>query len=290
MISIIILTYNDECQIANCLNSLKGLSDDIVVVDSFSSDGTEQICTAAGARFVQNTFVNQAIQFNWALDNVALKYDWVLRLDSDEIVPEKLGEEMLARVGREEGIRAYALNRRMIWMGRWLRHGRMYPHYIVRLFQRGFARYEERTEEHLIVNGATANMRNDFLEDNKKNLLDYFTEKHLATARGELQESLAAEKSVVDSGAGQAVKGKLFGNKVERTRWLKEKTYARTPIFIRPFAYFFYRYFVCLGFLDGIPGFIWHVLQGFWYRFYIDAKLWEHRNLPYSDPFDYRKS
>ena len=286
MISIIILTYDDECQIGNCLESIKGLSDDIVIIDSFSNDATESICKAAGARFLQNPFVNQAIQFNWALDNVALKHDWVLRLDSDEIVPEKLGQEMLMRVGQDSGIRAYSLNRRMIWMGRWLKYGRMYPHYIVRLFQKGFARYEERTEEHLIVDGETGRMQNDFLEDNKKNNLDYFTEKHLATARGELHEALAAKSGSKLSEV--AVEGKPFGDKIQRTRWFKERVYARTPLFVRPFAYFFYRYFICLGFLDGAPGFMWHVLQGFWYRFYIDSKLWEAGQTPYPDAFDYR--
>jgi glycosyltransferase involved in cell wall biosynthesis len=285
MISIVILTYNDECQIANCLSSVRALSDDIVVIDSFSNDRTEEICVAAGAKFVQNPFVNQAIQFNWALDNVPLKYDWVLRLDSDEIVPAGLANEMRERVGKDAGVRAYALNRRMIWMGRWLKHGRMYPHYIVRLFQKGYARYEERTEEHLIVTGATARMTNDFLEDNKKNYLDYFTEKHLSTARGELAEALSAPAEAATDEL--AVDGKLFGTKVERTRWLKEHVYAGTPLFVRPFAYFAYRYFLCLGFLDGVPGLIWHILQGFWYRFYIDAKLWEARKAPYAEPFDY---
>ena len=276
MISIILLTYEDEVQIANCLESVTGLSDDIVVVDSFSKDRTLELCRQYGARIYQNPFINQAIQFNWALDNIELKHDWVLRLDSDEVVPNRLKAEMLDRVGKERGVNAYYLNRRMYWMGRWLRYGRMYPHYIVRLFRKGYARYEEKTEEHLIVDGATAYMRADFLEDNKKNVLDYFTEKHLATARGELKETLDMDVGT-DAGA-PAIEPKLFGAKVHRTRWLKQKVYARTPLFMRPFLYFFYRYFLCLGFLDGVPGLIFHILQGFWYRFYIDAKVYEERS------------
>ena len=273
MISIILLTYEDEVQIKNCLQSVADLSDDIVVVDSFSKDRTTAICKQYGARVYQNPFVNQAIQFNWALDNIDLKYNWVLRLDSDEMVPNRLKAEMNDRVGKEPGVNAYYMNRRMYWMGRWLRHGRMYPHYIVRLFRKGQARYEEKTEEHLIVNGATGYLKSDFLEDNRKNHLDYFTEKHLATARGELMEIL--EKNPDADAATPSIEPKLFGVKVHRTRWLKEKVYARTPLFVRPFLYFFYRYFFCLGFLDGVPGLIFHVLQGFWYRFYIDAKVYE---------------
>lgn len=286
MISIVILTYNDECQIANTLGSLDGLSNDIVIVDSFSTDKTIQICEQYNCRIYQNPFINQAIQFNWALENIELKNDWILRLDSDEMVPDKLKREILERTGKDEGVSAYALNRRMYWMGQWLRHGRMYPHYIVRLFKKGKARYEERTEEHLIVVGQIARMENDFLEDNKKNMLDYFTEKHLATARGELAEILAK----VDSSKEElAVTPKLFGNKVERTRWLKENVYSRTPLFVRPFLYFLYRYFICLGFLDGKAGLVWHVLQGFWYRFYIDAKVYEADNIDKNTaPIDYR--
>ena len=272
MISVVILTYNDDVQIGNCLESIRDLTDDMVIVDSFSADSTLDICRQYGARIFQNPFVNHASQFNWVLDNVSTKYDWILRLDSDEIVPEPLREEIRCRVGREGDIAAYYLNRRMYWMGRWLRHGRMYPHYIVRLFRKGRARYEMRTEEHLVVHGQIGHLKNDFLEDNKKNNLDYFTEKHLATARGELKEIEHNSEE-----GSSSIKPRLFGAKVHRTRWLKENVYARTPLFVRPLGYFIYRYFICLGFLDGVPGLIWHVLQGFWYRFYIDAKIYEAR-------------
>lgn len=289
MISIIILTYNDEVQIANCLESIKDLSDDIIVVDSQSTDRTNAICEGYGAKVYQNKFINQAIQFNWVLDNVPIKHDWILRLDSDEVVPDRLKAEMKQCLARETKYTAYYLNRRMYWMNHWLRHGRMYPHYIVRLFRKGKARYEEKTEEHLIVDGAIGTMKNDFLEDNKKNTLDYFTEKHLATARGELKEFLEQESNSCTT--QPTIKGKLLGAKVHRTRWLKEKVYARAPLFVRPFLYFFYRYFICLGFLDGVPGFTWHILQGFWYRFYIDSKIYEARlGDKLKQPVDYRNT
>jgi glycosyltransferase involved in cell wall biosynthesis len=275
MITVIILTFNDEDQIENCLNSLIGLTNDVIVVDSFSTDRTCAICEQYGARFFQNPFINQALQFNWAIDNLLIENNWILRLDSDEIIPDKLKAEILQRVGSEPEISAFALNRRMYWMGRWLRFGRMYPHYIVRLFRKGQARYEERTEEHLVVSGKVERMRNDFLEYNCKNNLDYFTQKHLVTAAGELNEILTGVMSGGESDTSPSVTPRFLGSKTERTRWLKEKVYSRTPLFVRPFLYILYRYVFCLGFLDGIPGLIWHVLQGFWYRFYIDAKLYE---------------
>jgi glycosyltransferase involved in cell wall biosynthesis len=285
MISVIILTWNDEIQIGDCLASIRDLSDDIIIIDSYSTDRTLDICRVYGAKVFQNPFVNQAIQFNWALDNAPIKHDWILRLDSDEIVPDRLKDELRRRVDKEPGIVAYYLNRRMYWMGRWLRHGRMYPHHIVRLFKSGHARYEERTEEHLIVDGPIGHMKNDFLEDNKKNSLDYFTEKHLATARGELKEILDKRSGASES--KPAIEPRLLGAKPHRTRWLNEKVYARIPLFVRPFVYFFYRYFICLGLLDGVPGLIWHVLQGFWYRFYIDAKVYETRSAKESKSADY---
>jgi glycosyltransferase involved in cell wall biosynthesis len=269
MISVIILTFNDEVQISNCLDSVRNLTDDIVIIDSFSTDSTKAICKKYGARFYQHNFINQAVQFNWALDNIDLKYGWVLRLDSDEVLPEALKLEMVKAINSSKQINAYYINRKMYWMGRWLRHGRMYPHYIIRLFKLHFARYEEKTEEHLIVDGAVAYLTEPFFENNLKNSLEYFTEKHLITARGEVQELLNIRTAI------ESISPSIFGAKVQRTRWLKEFLYNKIPLFLRPFLYFIYRYFFCLGFLDGYPGLIFHILQGFWYRFYIDAILYE---------------
>lgn len=272
MISVAILTFNDEEQIGRCLASIADLTDDIVVIDSFSSDRTLEICRRLGCRVFQNAFVDQATQFNWALDNVQFKYEWIMRLDSDEVVPKPLKKEIVARLSANEPVNGYYLNRRMYWMNRWLKHGRMYPHYILRLFRKNCGRYEQRTEEHLVLTGEAGYMRHDFLEDNRKNTLDYFTEKHLQTARGEISEATMIETDE------PSVTPRLLGTKVQRTRWLKRNVYARTPPFLRAFLYFGYRYIVCLGFLDGVPGLIFHVLQGFWYRFYIDAKLYEKKS------------
>lgn len=272
VISLIVLTFNDESNIEACLESGRRLTDDIVIVDSYSTDRTLDICSAHGCRVMQRAFINQAEQFNWALDNVDTRYDWILRLDSDEIVPDALAREIGARVGKEGDVTGYYLNRRMYWMNRWLKHGGMYPHYILRLFKKGYARYEMKTEEHLVLEGAAAFLTNDFLEDNRNNTLEYFTVKHLKTAQGEVEEITRP------AGTDISIHPRLFGTKVERTRWLKENVYSRTPLFLRPLLYFLYRYVVRCGFLDGREGLIFHVLQAFWYRFYIDAKLYEVRS------------
>ena len=271
MITVIILTYNDEVQIENCLRSLEGLTDDIVVIDSYSEDETQAICRRYAARFFQNPFVNQAIQFNWALDNIEFKHEWILRLDSDEVIPEKLRVEIIDMISNNPAEHGFYLNRRMYWMGRWLRHGRMYPHYILRLFRLGSGRYEERTEEHMIVEGPVGYMKNDFLEDNKKTH-SIILQKSIYKLR---PVSFVKFLKKLMSMAGAGLEARFFGAKVNRTRWLKQRVYARVPLFTRPLLYFIYRYVFCLGFLDGKPGLIFHVLQGFWYRFYIDSKVYE---------------
>ena len=168
-------------------------------------------------------------------------------------------------------------------MNRWLKYGRMYPHYIVRIFKRGKGRYEEKTEEHLVINGKLAYMKNDFFEDNRINTIRYFTQKHLILAEGEILDTTLKTVKQDD------IKPALFGAKPNRTRWLKLYIYTRAPLFIRGLLYFIYRYFICLGFLDGKEGLIWHFLQGFWYRFYIDARIYEEKTQWQKKSYDYSK-
>ena len=127
-ISVFILTLNEEENIVPLLTSLKGFSDDVIIVDSFSTDKTLDICQAAGARIFQNKFVKHAPQCNWALETIEFKYDWILRLDSDELLPDKLKAELTSTVeGLPVDVTGIYLNRRQYFMNRWLRHGAMYP-------------------------------------------------------------------------------------------------------------------------------------------------------------------
>ena len=274
-VSLIILTFNEEANILRCVKSVEDFADDIVVVDSHSTDGTLKICKDNGCRIYQHKFVNQAIQFNWALDNVPLDRPWILRLDADELLPDGLKRELAELVITcSPEITGIYLNRRMYFMNRWLKHGGLYPHYILRVFRIGAARYEEKTEEHLVLNrGRTIYAKNDFLEDNRQNTLKYWLKKHDDLSDGEIRDTLLETLN-----SDQDLKPNLFGNKVERTRWFKIHVYARSPLFLRAFLYFIYRYFLRLGFLDGVPGLIFHVLQAFWYRFYIDARIYESRS------------
>jgi glycosyltransferase involved in cell wall biosynthesis len=281
-ISTLVLTYNEEIQIERCLRSVIDLTDDIVVVDSFSTDSTVDICKRYNCRIYQNKFINHGKQINWALDTIEFKWDWILVLDSDEVIPDKLKEEIGVRVGNEDEYVGYFFKRRIYWMNRWLRYGRMYPHYIIRLFRKEHGRYEEREEDHLILRGRAGIMQNDSLEDNRGNTLSSFMLKHLRTAENEVNE-------ILHGFAEDEIQPKLFGLKPNRNRWLKVKIYSRLPLFARPFFYFVYRYIFCLGFLDGKEGLVFHVLQGFWYRFYIDSRVYEEKNKWQKNSYDYSK-
>ncbi len=270
-VSILILAHNEEENIRYCLDSIKSLTDDIIVIDSYSTDKTIEICEEFNCRIFKNEFINHAKQVNWGLKNIDIKYNWIMRLDADEIIPKDLFSE-IQDIEPKDNVNGFYMNKRMYWMNKWLRHGRMYPHYILRVFRKGFGVYEEKTEEHLVIIGETGYLKNDFFEENKKNNLNFFTQKHMLTAEGEVEEII--EQSKINN---SEINPKLFGNKIQRTRWLKLKIYNHLPLFIRPFVYFVFRYFLCLGFLDGRPGLIFHFLQGFWYRFYIDSRIYEDR-------------
>ena len=284
-VTVVILTFNEERNIERCLDSLAGFTDDIVIVDSASTDNTLKICDAHRCRIYEHAFVNQALQFNWTLDHVPLDRPWILRLDADEVLPFRLKEELneLIKTGDRE-ITGIYLNRRMYFMNRWLKHGGIYPHHILRLFRRGMARYEEKTEEHLILrSGRAISAKHDFLEDNRQNHLKYWLRKHDDLSDGEIRDTLLETQD-----PEKDLRPHLFGSKVERTRWFKTRVYASSPLFLRAFGYFVYRYVFRLGFLDGVPGLIFHVLQAFWYRFYIDARIYEERSRWQSRVDDHR--
>jgi glycosyltransferase involved in cell wall biosynthesis len=284
-VTVVILTFNEERNIERCLDSLAGFTDDIVIVDSASTDNTLKICDSHHCRIYEHAFVNQALQFNWALDHVPLDRPWILRLDADEVLPLRLKEELNELVKTSDrDITGIYLNRRMYFMNRWLKHGGIYPHYILRLFKNGMARYEEKTEEHLILtNGRAISAKHDFLEDNRQNHLKYWLRKHDDLSDGEIRDTLLETQDPDND-----LNPRLFGSKVERTRWFKTRVYARSPLFLRAMGYFVYRYVFRLGFLDGVPGLIFHVLQAFWYRFYIDARIYEERSRWQSRVGDHR--
>ncbi len=275
-ISVIVLTKDEEVNLPQALQSVRHWVEKIFVVDSHSTDRTREIAHEFGAEVVEHDFVNQADQFNWALDTLKIETEWILRLDADEVMSKELWEEIVEAITAPRTphpapsrVNGYYLPRRVYFMGRWIRHGGYYPTYILRLFRKGFARSEERAmDEHIILlEGEARNLTNDFKDDNKKSL-HWWIQKHNNYA-------LREAKAIVEGEGEHALSPGLFGSQAERKRWLKLNLYNRLPLFVRPTLYFLYRYFILLGFLDGKAGAIFHFLQGFWYRFLVDAKVYE---------------
>lgn len=271
-LSAYILTYNEERNLDACLASLHGWAGEIYVVDSYSTDRTLEIAAKYGARVVQNRFSGHSAQHNWTLANVPFTHDWILSLDADQRVTPELREE-LARVLPQAppDVAGYFVRRRQIFRGRWIRFGGYYPKHMLKLFRRRAAHCDvDEIDSRFYVQGKTARLGCDIVEDNvNENDIGFWIDKHNHYATKHAIEELKRRR-----GAGFHQRSRLFGNPDERVHWLKERWY-QLPLYLRPFLYFFYRYVVLLGFLDGKQGFVFHFLQAFWFRLLIDIKLEE---------------
>jgi glycosyltransferase involved in cell wall biosynthesis len=271
--SVIILTFNSIDSLPATLASVKAITDDIHVVDSGSTDQTVAIAEAAGAFVVHHPFENYGAQRNWAIDNLNSRYPWQLHLDADERLTPELQQE-IAVLPEDSTLSGYFLPRLLQFMGRILHHGGMNPTWHMRLFVKGQGRCEAREyDQHFICNGATARLKHAMIDDIRMSLTEW-TYRHNRWSDAEVREMLIQQSAEGD--VEGRIGGRITGNPVERRRFLRS-FYTNAPAFTRPFALFFYRYFVCLGFLDGKEGFIFYVLQTFWFRFLVDAKLYESR-------------
>ena len=145
MLSVLVLTKNEEKNLGTCLKSVEGLADEVIIVDSFSTDTTKDIAKMYGARFYEHAFENQADQVNWALGNLDIKGDWILRLDADEYLTPELSKEIRETLqNTSEEITGYEMKRRVYFLGKWVRHGGYYPTWHLRLWQKGRGVDEER--------------------------------------------------------------------------------------------------------------------------------------------------
>jgi glycosyltransferase involved in cell wall biosynthesis len=274
-IAVIILTFNETRHLPRALSSIGGLAREIFVIDSFSTDDTVEIAREAGASVLQHPFRCQAQQFNWALDNAPITSDWVMRLDADEIIEDDLAQEIVRRLPLlPPEITGVNLKRKTIFQGRFIRHGGRYPLTMLRIWRRGKARVEDRwMDEHLyLTEGADITFNGGFADHNLNDLTS-FTEKHNRYAGREALDLLNRQHHLFDAPVALAEKSTAKQAKIKR--FLKEAVYNRIPFEISAFAYFLFRYVIQLGFLDGREGLIYHVLQGFWYRFLVGAKLRE---------------
>jgi glycosyltransferase involved in cell wall biosynthesis len=275
-LTVVILTKNEARHIVRAIESVRGISSRIVVVDSGSSDETVALAKSAGADILTHPFVTQAKQFNWTLDQLRRDTDWVLRLDADEIVSSDLANEIAARLDTlSDTVAAVSLKRRIAFLGHSIRWGGVFPIHIVRLFRFGQAKSEDRwMDEHIVTDGRIIDdFAGEILDDNL-NSLSWWIDKHNAYASREAIELLDEEFGFLARPAGR---GSLGSGHTSTRRWFKMAIYQNMPGGVRAFVYFVYRYVLRLGFLDGREGTAFHVLQGFWYRYLVDMKLHEVR-------------
>ncbi|KAA9357477.1 glycosyltransferase family 2 protein [Larkinella humicola] len=272
-ISVIILTHNEEKHIGRCIASLLPFTKQIFIVDSFSTDQTVEIARAMGAVVVQNPWVNYATQFNYGIRHIPFQTTWLMRMDADEYVLPELATEINTRLTTlPDDVSGIYVKRRVMFMNRWMRHGDYYPIWLLRIWRSGQGICEESwMDEHIkLSTGRSIQFGHDLVDHNLNNLT-WWTQKHNLYAIREVIDILNIRFNFDQS---IRVEPKFFGTQEQRKRYLKQR-YASLPLFTRPVVYFLYRYIVRLGVLDGRPGLMWHFLQGLWYRFLVDAKLYE---------------
>lgn len=269
-LTVIILTLNEEIHIKRCLDRIMPIAKKVYIVDSPSTDNTAQIAKECGVEVVVNKWPgNHSKQLNWALDNLDIQTEWILRLDADEYLTEELIEELKEKLPKlEENMSAIVLPLKRMFMGRHIKHGTSDVS-MIRIFRKGKVRCEERLmDEHMtLLSGETTTFKGAFVDDNI-NSIGFFTDKHNGYA---IKEAIVAMSNEYGFNSN---KEESLSDTTKSKRAQKDRYYSM-PIFIRAFIYFCIRYFIRGGFLDGKEGFLWHFLQGWWYRTLVDAKIFE---------------
>lgn len=270
-ISAVILTFNEETNIRACLESIRDVVSEIFIVDSGSTDRTLQIAGEYNCKIINHHFENYSLQRNWALENLPISNDWILNLDADHRVTTELKNELKIIFDKNipSGVNGFLTSRRTIFMGKWIRHGGHYPTYHSVLFKKGKGYCEiKKYDQHFKVEGDLVKLKGDVIDIITDSLFN-FTSRHNKWSGLEATEQYSGiknEEGVIESSRK--------GNAIQKRRYLKT-IYEKFPLFLRPLMYFIIRYLFRLGFLDGTRGFIFHFLQGFWFRFLIDAKIYE---------------
>lgn len=270
MFSIYILTYNEEIDIAACIESAM-LSDDIIVVDSFSSDRTVEIAQRYPVQVVQHRFESHGRQRTWMFQEVPTKHEWAYILEADERMTPELFAECLEAIKSEEYI-GYYVAERVIFLGSWIRRSTQYPRYQMRLFHKDrvwFTDYGHTERE--VCNGPTSFLTETYPHYTSGKGMSRWIEKHNRYSTDEAMETVKQLES------GTVNWRDLFWgeSEVERRRALKDLS-LRLPF--RPIIRFLYMYLILGGWLDGRAGFAWCTLQAF-YEYIIILKVWELKNL-----------
>ena len=273
-VSVIVAARNEEKNLPRCLASLREVGE-VYVIDSQSTDATPEIARSFGAKVVQFHYQGGwPKKRQWAMENLSFEYDWILLIDADEALTPELAEEIRSAI-RIPDVNGYFISLQMYFLGRRLRHGDA-SFWKLALFRRGKGRYECRlrdqnpsmadmeVHEHVVVEGRTPRLKRPLIHHNVESLSHYI-QKHDEYSNWEARVLLQGEQG------GTELPPAVFGTQAQRRRWLKKKLYALPG---SPVLLFFYRYFLRLGFLDGIPGLIYCGFQAV-QMFHTKAKIYE---------------
>lgn len=267
-ITAIILTRNEENYIADCIKSIKNVVRRIVVVDSFSDDRTVEIAQKLGAEVYQHEFFNYAKQYMYAVNLANVDTTWILRIDADERLSKKSAEELeeLCNTHNETDVTGIVLRFYNVFMGKPMYHGGMYPWKKLSVYKAKAGNIEDRNmDEHIILDyGKTINTKNDSVHLAFRGLT-FFTKKCNWYSTREAMDYFEQKNVTIKNS--------------NLKTFIKMKLYYKLPIGFRSWLYYAYRYYIKLGFLDGKEGKIFAFLHAYWYRFLVDAKIYEHEKM-----------
>jgi glycosyltransferase involved in cell wall biosynthesis len=272
-VAAVIFTHDEEVNIEACLKSIEGWCQEIFVVDSGSTDRTLEICRKYTDHIHSHPYVDHSSQWDWALKNLPFVCEWVLRLDADNVVSSRLKEQIRSAVAKPEtGIDGYYATHRHFFRNRPIRGLKTHWLSLIR-HKNTHIDHSELVDFRFVVKSDTRTLPGEIIESNQKELsIDFWIDKHKKFSSRMAVEELLRVSGTLD----WSMRPRLLGNPDERMIWLKNIWY-HLPLYVRPFLYFFYRYFLRLGFLDGTTGFVYHFLHAFWFRLMVDIKISELR-------------
>lgn len=269
-LAILILTKNEELHIDRCLNNAKKISKNIYIIDSYSDDDTIKIAESHGCTVLKNEWINYSEQFNFGLSVIKKKFDWVIRLDADEYFDDELVQSILTLYEKNySDIVGFYVNRTVYFNRVPIVNGGLYPVPTLRIFKAKIGVCESRwMDEHIDVVGRKELLNGNLIDDNL-NSISWWISKHNNYANREAIDLLDIEYNFSNRDFNSVNIGIA-----SRKRTIKEKIYSKIPLGFRAFLYFFYRYVLRLGFMDSAEARQYHILQGFWYRYLVDCKVY----------------
>lgn len=272
-ITALIITKNEEIHIERCINNIKKLVSDVLIIDSFSNDNTIEIAKKLNIKFIQNKFINHAKQFNFGLSQLSQDTDWVLKIDADEILTSSLIAEIKNKLPKlDKNINGIYIKRHLVFQDTLIKYGRLSPVRLLRLFRFQKGKCDNRwVDEKIKVEGKTVQFKEYIIDQNLKSLSEWIR-KHDRYSSAEALNYLLIK---YNSSFNDIEQSQLNFETLSVVSLKSRNLYDKLPLIIRAFIIFSYRYFFCLGFLHGKAGLIYFFLQSLWYRILVDAKILE---------------